>query len=57
MYLGTFAVVLVLTSEAFVLEPVKYFSDRLRRLCKHGLEWNAWRELAFIRQLVNAGFQ
>ena len=48
VYLSSFAIVFVLTCEIFAFKPIKYFCDRFRRLCQHGLERDTRLQFAML---------
>lgn len=53
-HLSPLSVVLVLARKLFVLETVQDFTDSFGRLCQHGLQWYARRQLALVLQPINA---
>jgi hypothetical protein len=57
MHLCTFAIILVFTSEALILEPVKHFTDSFGRLGEHGLQRYTWREFAVFSQPIDTEFK
>jgi hypothetical protein len=57
MYLGPFAIVLVFTCEALVLETVQYLTNCLGGFCEHGLQRHPRSEFTVFFQAVDAIFQ